>query len=946
MPSLLTPVARRHAGARAILVLSLALVAPSVALGQQAAVQLGTLTGTVIDRESGRPIPFTVIDVVGTTRAAQADLDGRYRLSGIALGIHQVRARRIGYQSALVDSVRVTTGAAVILNFTLATAVRQLEGMTVKVAADKASEASLLAMQKAAPAVSDGISSQGMARAPTANAADAITRVTGVSVVEKKFAVVRGLPERYNNTLLNGVDLPSPEPLRKIVPLDVFPSSLLESIVATKTATPDKPGDFAGGSVEIRTKDFPENRVAQFSVSQDWNSLSSFRNIPYEPMRGVQWLGFSGSSRKLPPIPQNGAKGEEMERFAESLRDVWAPASRTNLPGLGLGAGLGDRFGDFGYALSLTYSARNDRQPGRLYQFVADSKQGTAERGFISKETQSVVDWGASANLNWLLGSGSKIGLKNLYTRNAEESIAENDAFETYRSPPERLRTYQVKFVERQLIQSQLTGDHVLGFLNNMRLEWKATYSTAQRDEPDNRTATYSENPRTGIFALQPSRQTLAWFRFLTDQVVAGNLDLTQPIGIWGGREMLFKTGGLYRAKDRSFNAEVFTFTPSFTPPSGVEVFSLPPEQAFAPEHLGTISDGDIGFARRDALALPYKSYDDLGAGYAMLDLPLLSWLRMVGGARAERWMLDVRPNSGVAAYDSATTRRELDILGSLNLTASLTDRMSVRLAGYQTVARPDPRELTNDYYVAVTGECGNQGSSDLRHTRIDNADVRWELYPGGNELVAISGFYKQFKRPVVEVVSLPQSTTCIAYYKNAESATNYGGELELRKSLGFLPLIPPQISGNVNLTIVHTETDLGKDLFNVHAKFMGQSPYVVNGGLSYDSRGGALTVSVFANAFGDRIVRYGATLVNIVTDPDGTRHEDVTQIPHVYERGRMSLDAKIQTQVWRGTSVALSARNLANQAQRFYQSSEAGQIQTGFIRPGVTVRLTAATQF
>lgn len=884
-----------------------------------------------------------MVDVVGSTVGSQADLDGRYRLTGVTLGLHQVRARRIGYQPSLVDSVRVTAGPAVVVNFTLASAVRQLEAMKVTVAAaNAASEAALLAAQKAAPGVTDGISAQAMARAPTSNAADAITRVTGVSVVDKKFAVVRGLPERYNNTLLNGVDLPSPEPLRKIVPLDVFPASLLESIVASKTATPDKPGDFAGGSVEIRTKDFPENRVLQLSLTQEGNSLSTFRTVPYVPMSGLQWLGFSGPSRRLSPRPAGGAPAEDVERFAESLRDVWTPSPRLNLPGLGLGLGIGDRVGKLGYALSLTYSTRNDRQPGRLYQFVADSKNGTAERGFIAHETQSVVDWGATANFAFLAGSGTKLGLKNLYTRNAEESFAENDAFETYRSPPERLRTYQVKFVERELIQTQLTGDHVLGFLNNLRLEWKGTYATAKRDEPDNRSATYSENPATGVYALQPSRQSLAWFRFLEDRVVAGNLDATQPIGIWGGREMLFKTGGLYRMKDRDFTAQVFTFSPSFAPPSGVEVFSLPPEQAFAPEHLGTIADADIGFARRDALALPYKSADDLGAGYAMLDFPVLSWLRLVGGARAERWMLDVRPNSGVAAYDSATTRRELDILGSLNVTVQMSDRMNLRLAGYQTVARPDPRELTNDYYVAVTGECGNQGSSDLRHTRIDNADVRLEMYPSGDELFAISGFAKRFVRPVVEIVSLPQSTTCIAYYKNGESAINYGGEVEVRKTLGWLPFVSDAFSANMNVTVVHTETDLGDALFNVRARFMGQSPYVVNGGLSYDSPTGRFTASLFANAFADRITRYGATLVNV----DSTGKEDVTQIPHVNERGRVTLDGKLQARISTRTSVSLAAKNLTDQPQRFYQNSDVGRVQTAFIRPGLAVKLTVAAEF
>jgi TonB-dependent receptor len=852
--------------------------------------------------------------------------------------VYSVRARRIGYQATTIDSVPVGAGVATVKTFTLSTATTQLEGVRITSSASASSDAALIALQRAAPAVMDGISSQTMARSPGANAAEAITRVTGVSIVDNKFTVVRGLPERYANTLLNGVDLPSPEPLRKIVPLDIFPSSLLESIITTKTATPDKPGDFAGGSVEIRTKEFPESRVIQLTLSQDWNSLTTFRPAAYVPHTGGAWLGFGGDGRDMPPRPASDVQGDPLERFAESIRNVWTPSPRRAPPGLGASLGVGDRVGDLGYTVSLTYLSKLAREPERLYQFIPDDSLGTADRGYIANETQSVVDWGGTANFTWLLAPSHKISLKNLYTRNAEETFSVREAFENTGGAFEQLRMYQARYVERDLVQTQLAGDHVIDRLWNARLEWKATAARARRNEPDNRSATYAGDVVTGLYSLQSSKPGYLWFRFLDDDVTTGQSDLSLPIRMWGGREMLLKTGGMYRRKQRSFAADVYTYRPSPTPPSGAQAFLLPPEQAFAPEHLGTLASGDIALARLDAQALPYRSLDNLVATYAMIDLPLFSRLRVVGGARAERWMLDVNPASGKPELDSVTQRRELDVLGSVNVTLSLTDRMIMRLAAYQTVARPDPRELTRDYYTPVTGECGNQGDDKLVHTKIKNADFRWEYYPGASEIFAVSGFYKRFDKPVIEILTLPQSSTCIASYKNAESAINYGAELEMRKTLGFLPLLSDALLASVNLTLVRTTATLGQQ-FGGTTQFQGQSPYVLNASLSYTTANDRLNASVLANSFGDRITRYGATL----TSSDGRP----IPIPHVWEEGRTTVDAKVQVRVRSRVTVSLAAKNLTDASQRSYQETKAaGRVLTGFVRPGTSLKLGTGLDF
>ena len=286
----------------------------------------------VIDRETGRPLPYANVIIVGTRLGAQTDLDGRFRIIAPAPGTYSVRAIRIGYAAAQIDSVRVRPGENTNANFSLGPAAVQLQAVEVEGGPVRAtSENALLALQKAAPRVSDGISAEAISRVPGSDATDAIIRVTGVSVVDEKFVVVRGLAERYSNTLFNGVELTSPEPLKKIVPLDMFPASLLESIVTSKTATPDRPGDFAGGSVEITTKEFPEQPVAEGTVRSATTSQATFRQRAPLPQSGATTSGSTPeAARNAAESPRSGS--QETERFPEAVRNVWTPPPLRSVP--------------------------------------------------------------------------------------------------------------------------------------------------------------------------------------------------------------------------------------------------------------------------------------------------------------------------------------------------------------------------------------------------------------------------------------------------------------------------------------------------------------------------------------------------------------------------------------------------------------------------------------
>ncbi len=915
-----------------------AILLPAVGLGQNpppaptptAQVQTGRIAGRVIDVATGRPLAASRIVILPMTGALQTDLDGRFRSSPLPVGIYSVRAAQIGYRMRQVDSLRVVSGETAVVTFALdVVAVEIAELVAVaEVPVRAASDEGLLAQQKTAASVSDGISAETIRRTPDSKASNAVTRITGVSVVNN-FVIVRGLNERYSGTLLNGSELPSPEPLKRVVPLDVFPARLLESIVVTKGATPDKPGDFAGGLVEIRTKEFPDEFVAETRIGFGYNSTTTFEPVRTIPRGGTDFLGIDDGRRAMPAPPNGSTISREL--FGESVRRVWTPAPQEAGPNLGLEFYTGGQrplgSGAIGTVFSLTYLSKTESQPDRLFQFIEDTEGTRVAKGYVYQDAQSVVDWGGIFNVSARLGGSTKLGWKNFYSRNAEESVFQSTGFETDRGENGLFR-YQVRYIERDLLQSQLSGEHLLSFLGDLRLEWRAAAALANRDEPDNRNLTYI--PEGGTPTLQSALKNYLWFRFLDDRSLSGQVDASLPFSLRQNHDAFIQVGVAARRKDRTFEADLYSFTPVVTPPDGRQAFQLPPEQALAPENIGR----NVLLEPSGLVSQSYEVTDDLNAAYAMIDLEPIRGVRLIGGLRFEEWLLDLYLNTRDNPVGEPTVRRERDYLWSGNLTIGLSDRMQVRLGAANTVSRPDSREMSPDQYEPVGGECVYQGNPDLLSSDILNGDLRWEYYPRPGELIAVSGFYKRFDNPVVETVDSFGNGNCRITYRNADEATNYGVELEVRRRLEFLPGILSNLQASTNLTVVSSSAILGEGFSagDTEIPLMGQSPFLVNGSLGYLDSGNGFELSALVNYFDDRVVRYGVFLGSV-------------QVPNVTEKGRVTLDAKLFKALGR-FGLTLAGKNLTNANYSLYQDSATGPVLTGFSRPGVTFSMELGYDF
>jgi hypothetical protein len=603
-------------------------------------------------------------------------------------------------------------------------------------------------------------------------------------------------------------------------------------------------------------------------------------------------------------------------------------------PDIGLSLQYGNQLGAFeralGFVLSFDYGMKTAYQDAEYFAVVSRDASPVVET--LTESSTTTADWGLLANATLRLGSSHTLGIKNLITQESEEFVVvRQSAFNPdveYNFGP-LVQRHQVRYIERGFLQSQLRGQHRFTWPFATTWDWNATVSNANRDEPENRSLTYLNDG--GLYRLDSWKPNDFWFRFLQDRTLSANLDISVPLGRWfGDEEALLKLGGGTRRKHRDFDGWKFSLVPAGDNlPDGEQALALPPEQVVAPENMGRNVRADPGLPD----GLPYVSDDNVTSAYIMGDVPLFGGLRFVGGARVESWALDMLNLQPPAGKDSVALRNNVDIMPSGNLILALGEQMNLRAAAYQTVSRPDPREIALGVYAPVAGQCTQSGNPDLVRARIINADLRWEWYPAPGEIVSLSGFYKLFDDPIVEYVSLTISE-CMTSPQNARVATTAGGEIEMRKSLGFVAPSLENLVLGLNFTYADGVADLiiGNTI-NERLALQDLSRYVVNANLGYLNSDAGFSASVLYSYFDDRVSLYGNFDGNGLKTPD------------IVEEGRGVLDFKVTKRI-RGVTASLSGKNLTNEVAREIQLTDFGTVPVGVSRIGTSFSLSLGYAF
>lgn len=915
---------------RATAVAAIAVLGPGVplALAAQQAERPGRIKGEIAATDDAAAVQTAQVKLVDTEIGALADMDGRYFLSDVPPGTYDLQVRALGYATKTVTGVTVEPGETVKLDVSLETDAVAVDELTVSVERARSSAAALLDQQRVATAVTDAVGAEQISRSPDSDAAEAARRMTGVTVSEGKFVFIRGLGQRYSQTELNGSPLPSPQPEKSVVPLDLFPAGFIESITTRKTYTPDQSGDFSGGTVQIDTKEFPDYFTFRMSVGSSVNSRSQFADgfLSYAG-GGLDFLGIDDGSRDLPAdlvgeiggldgrrLPSEPAARERLgESFLGTPLSRFTPEQGTTPANLDFGFSVGDRAEllgkTFGYFVAGSYSNeytfRDDEVERKWRSTDFDPSIPAERRDAANVDYEFVrgmqdVEWGGIANFHLQLSPSHQLSLKTLYNRNAE------DEARRYQGANREdltgiLRSERLRFVSREMAWGQLAGKHQFG---DHRLEWRMAGARATRDEPGLRETIFRRSfaaDEGDPFTLVDTGESARYlFTDLADDDLNGQVDWTAPLPWPGEGNAKVKVGVAGRTRDRGFDARRFRW--EFL--GGSAITSL--DSAL---HAGSV----VGVADdRDEFALTeivepgdnYTADDETLAGYAMFTLPLGD-LEAVLGARVEDYDLSVETrNAGISTGIEAT-----DVLPALNLTWSLSDRMNLRAAASETVDRPEFRELAPFQFTEAASLRQIEGNPELDQAVIRNFDLRWEFFPGDGEVLTLSGFYKDFDQPIEQVFVAAAGTKYS--YQNAREAELYGAELGVRKRLGFLGDVfrPFTFDGNVAVIRSNVKVRTG-GIFNptnLERDLEGQSPYTVNASLLYRRPDGGTEAGVFFNVFGERIVAAGGS-----------------GVPDIVEQPRPQLDFTLRQELWRNLSLKLKAENLLD-AEHLWEQSRNG---------------------
>ncbi|GAB2493637.1 TonB-dependent receptor [Algoriphagus taiwanensis] len=855
--------------------------------------QNGTIRGAIFDERTGEPLFGASVLVKETSTGAVTDFDGKFEIQ-VPAGVFTLQISYISYSTVELTQVDVKSGQVTVLNdILMMEAAEELETFTTTASAIRTTESALMSVKRNAPNVLDGISASTFRQIGDGDAASAVKRVTGVSIEGGKYVYVRGLGDRYTKTVLNGVDVPGLDPDRNALQIDIFPTNVIDNILVAKSFTADLPADFTGGVVDIETKDFPEEREMRLSISGGINPSMHF-NSNYLKYDGgsTDWLGFDDGTRAIPTdgrtdIPQyaqvvgnpNGPQGQEYQSILRGFNKTLGGYRNSSLMDFGLGFSLGNQIArsraTWGYNFAFTY--KNETEFYKDAEFNLFAKPANSNENELEALERQRGDYGVN---NVLLGGIAGIALKTqsskfklnfLHLQNGESKAGQFLFLNTNLGANFEATQYNLEYSERGLSSILLSGTH---YLNGRAWEinWKLAPTRSTMDDPDIRFTRFRlPNNTVGTEAGLPAR---IW-RSLDEVNLVGKLDLSRQINLFQ-RDGKLKFGGAYVFKERDFLIQSFQF------PTGNVRFDGDPNTILNDENL--FQQGNINGVRYDPDFIPnnpnaFNSSIRNIAGFVSTEVNPADKLKAVIGVRMEKYdqFYTGTNNTGTISLDNENVLDDLDFFPTVNLIFNIKENQNLRLSGTRTIARPSFKELSYaEILDPITGrtfvgglfpETTNGGTEvlwdgNLSPTRINNLDIRWELFQERGQMFSLSGFYKSFDKPIEMVQFL--SDPGAFQPRNVGQGTVLGVELEFRKALTFISPSLQNFQWNANVTFTESSIQMSAtelrsrqltaregQVIEDTREMAGQAPYIINTGISYNKFERGLELGLFYNVQG-----------------------------------------------------------------------------------------------
>lgn len=844
----------------------------------------GKIAG-IIRNDKNEVMPGVSVSVESVDKGTTTSVNGDYIMT-LRPGTYTLIFSFIGYQSRRVTDAEVKEGETTDLSVVLNAASKQMQAVVVTSGARKESTRSLLMAQKNNASMTNGISAEQIRVTADNNTGQVLKRVSGITVQGDKFVTIRGVSDRYNNVLINGASLPSTEPNRRNFSFDIVPSSLVDNVIVNKTATPDLPGEFTGGMVQINTTDVPFRNFLNISIGTGFNTASTGKDFISHKRDKKAALGIVDEERKWfgdgrvfdqqQYVKYHFAKdtaamraiGAKIPNRWQTYRYQYTPVQNYQLSG-GLNKLLSNN-NSIGAVAAITY--RNEL----LYE--EGEARSLQNYDYASKRSRYNTTIGGLFNAAFK-SKAHKLAWKNLYNNRYSNQYDDRYGYQISNNSFEN-RTGEVTLTNR-LIQTRLEGEHNL-LHSAFKIDWYGDYITMKREQPDGRflvgrdsdsghhTYTYNFGERNifwgGLYAAT-----------LNETRTNAGVNVSVPFIVAKARQS-FKAGYAYSKRESDYDAtalRILTASDAYAQSQqGLPYYTIATQEAFGNGNLLYVPS----YIRSESTGDRYTGEQILKSTYGMLDLKILKQLRVVGGMRYENnkvvMSTETYNTDGFPVY-SDSVYYEKDWLPSVNLIYSVTDKVNIRGAFSKTLARPDFVERSPYVYFDFVEQLQVTGQKALEVTRIKNYDLRFEYYPTGNEIISASIFYKYFDKPVERFYILGSPNNNVEYW-NLYSATAKGVEAEIRKSLSFISPSSKWLQNlyfSANATylegsikyLVTTSPYTQKDtsyIDNGSRPIQGLSPYIINMSLNYQNKIWGFNAGY--NRFGRRIVN-GGTVANLI---------------------------------------------------------------------------------
>ncbi len=851
------------------------------------------IKGVVSDSKTNETLIGALIAVEGSDRKAVTDIEGAFTIDGLKPGMHTLSISYIGYKSMQLQ-VETQKGNVQVVKIALNPDDQQLDEVTVTASEVKNNDAAMIRMTKQSALVTTSVSAQEIGRTQDTNAGEVIRRVSGISLIDDKFVMVRGLSQRYNNVWVNGGAVPSSEADSRAFSFDIIPSSQIDNLTIVKSPSAEYPADYSGGFIIVNTKEVPDENSFSLSVGGNWNTGSAFKDFSYSKGSSTDFLGFDNGMRSLSGgintslAPQLNASGEKVGDYATSLlgngfNNDWTVKSKKPLGDLKLAASLNRRYtiGDRTLGLLAAVNYTNEYRTytdmeNNLYGiYDAVNDQPNYLRHSVDNQYNNNVRLGAMLNLTLISkDSNHKYQLKNIFNQLANSRYTWRDGVSA-QSNLERSAEYYYR--SRTTYNGQLTGKHTF---TDDNLDWSFGYAYANRHMPDRRRYLIDDALESGTYALSTGNDISREWTQLDEHILSLGANEKHHFR-FGSFEPDLQVGAYGEYRSREYTTRNFIYNWNVADnnmPSGFRHSDIPT----------LISDeANMGYDKlylleEKQMRNNYRGHNSLGAGYMTLTLPL-GKVNVHAGLRFEH--NDMELISNTRDYEKSETSRHYrtnDLFPSLNTTYKINDRHQVRLSYGRSINRPEFREVSSSVYYDFDLASNVQGNTELKSCYIDNIDLRYEWYPTNGELISLAAFYKHFDSPIEWTYTVAGGTDLIYSYMNAKSANNFGLELDIRKSLDFVGL--KDFSLSFNGALIKSKVQFEPGTKDENRPMQGQSPYLINTGIMYKNRPLQMDIALLYNRIGKRIIGVGRS--------EGTTGDDSnSRVPHSYEMPRNSID-------------------------------------------------------